>query len=67
MFQVDYYQKDDGSFPVEEFIRSLDRKKFNWPKREESVSWKEKGSVSMPRSFTDTLKEDLRDPEFRKE
>ena len=57
MFKAEYYQKDDGTFPVEEFILSLDNKmkaKVLW-----TISLLEEYGTNLRLPYSEHLSDDI--------
>ena len=57
MFKAEYYQKDDGTFPVEEFILSLDNKmkaKVLW-----TISLLEEYGANLRLPYSEHLSDDI--------
>lgn len=57
MFVVEYYQKDDGTYPVEEFILSLDNKmkaKVLW-----TISLLEEYGTKLRLPYSEHLEDDI--------
>lgn len=63
MFKVIYYQTERGDDPVYKFLESLDKKS-----RAKVMAHKEYDDIRTPkiRTFQEHLKDELKNPEFRK-